>query len=64
MSGQNPMAKVDQTANNAQLHQSLIRDVTNQGLRYIEVGGVFGGLPEDSFNSSSAKPFKSSSFFK
>jgi len=48
MSGQNPMAKVDQTANNAQLHQSLIRDVTNQGLRYIEVGGVFGGLPEDS----------------
>ena len=32
----------------AQLHQSLIRDVTNQGLRYIEVGGVFGGLPEDS----------------
>ena len=48
MSGQNPMAQETSHENNAMLANKLKSTLTEMGLEHEEVGGVFGGHPEES----------------
>ena len=48
MSGQNPGAQQSPPEVNARLAAALNQELANMGLQYDEIGGVFGGVDEDS----------------